>query len=117
MRVDSLSSVGVTKNGNPYKKSKAGKKMGEFAGAAYVGTSAAMLVKNGGLKRPLAKVMVSLRNLGMKNPKIAAYGAAGAGVLLAMAIAVGVGKLIGAGVDKIINSRRAKAADNAAAEV
>ena len=115
MRVDGLNpSYGVTKNGNPYEKSKWGKRAGTTAGVAYIAASTAHLATNGALKRPLARVMVSLRNLGVKNPKMLSYGALGAGALLATALAAGVGKLVGHCVDKFVEAKRKKAADRAA---
>ncbi|MCM1338412.1 MAG: hypothetical protein NC191_01935 [Muribaculaceae bacterium] len=119
MRIDGLTpNYGVTKNGNPYKKSEMGKRLGRDAGLAYIAYATYKGVKNGMLAEVAAPSVEALGNLSKffaKNPSVAKWGMIGAGVALAAVVVGGIGKLVGHCVDKVVEAKRKKAADKAAA--
>ena len=112
------SNVGVTRNGNPYQKSRAGKRFGEALGTSFVLCNAIKLHRSGELAKIGNKAVEKLVALGpkfvAKNPKLIKAGFLGTAILLATAMAAGIGKLAGHCVDKIVELKRKKAADKAA---
>jgi len=119
VRIDGLNpNVGVTKNGNPYKKSEMGKRIGRDVGLGYVAYNTYKLAKNGTFTAMITPVLTRLSGVSKfiaKHPGVAKYGIIGGSVALAALVAGGIGKLVGHCVDKVVEARRKKAADNAAA--
>ena len=143
----SIQGIAYTQQGNPYKKSKAGKIAGSAIGAA-AGTAAiiAPLAKQEGSVKEGIKVFFKIpknfikkgENFGtkftnayamhsIKFPKIAQKAldfvtktkvgraaTAAAVVMFPIFTAIGLGKLIGHGVDKIVESHRKHQADKMA---
>ena len=116
--VVSLAYTKYTKNENPYLACNTGKKVGAAVGATAAGVGTALALKNGSLMNmantTLAKVSTGsgkIAQIVAKYPKFFKYGLAGISFGLATATLIGVGKLIGHGVDKIVENKRAKEAD------
>ena len=121
MQVSAYQNVGYTENGNPYQKSNAGKAGGELAGTVAGATVAYKLIKNGSVANALNKGVTYATSkspkLGAflaKHPKLLKYGAYGLAAGAALWLANKIGGWIGGGVDKVIDNKRAKAADEAA---
>lgn len=122
--VDSLAFTKYTENGNSYQASNTGKKVGATLGGVTAGVGTALALKNGSLMRmantSFAKVSRGSNKLAQtiaKYPKFYKYGMIGMGVGLAFALTAGIGKLIGHGVDKIVENKRAKDADAQATQL
>ena len=116
--VDSLAYTKYTKNENPYLACNTGKKVGAAVGVTTAGVGTALALKNGSLMNmantTLTKVSTGsgkIAQIVAKYPKFFKYGLVGISVGLATATLMGIGKLIGHGVDKIVENKRAKEAD------
>ena len=141
---------GITNQGNPYKKSNTGKKVGTAVAVAL--PTAAMFVPYKTVMKFYSKILPKdsfiLENMkeftkNVKNPielgkqfikgkgrfenlmknkflpnflksKVGRAALLAGGVALGLAIYAGIGRLVGAGVDKIINHHRKAQADKAA---
>lgn len=121
---DSLAYTKYTKNENPYQASHTGEKVGVAVGTAAAGVSTALALKNGSLKNMANSLFAKassrptkVAQMITKYPKFFKYGVVGASVGLALATTAGLGKLIGYGVDKLIENKRAKEADAQAAQL
>jgi hypothetical protein len=112
------SKVNYTLNGNQYKSSNTGKVVGAALGGTVAGVGTAIALKNGSLMR-MANSAVTKLSTGSgkiaqtitKYPKFFKYGVAGTAVGLALALYTGIGKLIGHGVDRLVENKRAKETD------
>lgn len=113
---------GVTKNGNPYKKSDMGKRIGRDLGLGYVAFSAAKTIYSGRLSAGFTQSVTSLsKNFNgrfvkfiTKYPALSKWAGFGVAAAVAAVVAGGIGKLAGHCVDKIVEAKRKKAADRAA---
>lgn len=117
--VDALTSTQYTKNGNAYQSCNTGKKVGAAVGAGVVAARTVSLLKD---KEMRAYLNLSWKNIASdpvsklskavaKYPKLYKAGLVGIGASIALLLYAGIGKLIGHGVDKIVENKRAKEAD------
>ena len=121
MQVSNYQNVGYTENGNPYQKSGAGRAGGKLVGTVAGATLAHRVIKNGLVSNYLNKGVTyastkspKLGGFLAKHPKLLKYGAFGVVAAGALWLANKIGGWLGGGVDKIVDNKRAKAADKAA---
>lgn len=117
--VGTLTNVKFTKNHNAYQASNAGKKVGTAVGTGVAAAKTVSLLFDKEFKEVLN---LSWKNIATypftkfekfvaKHPNIFKAGTVAIGAAIAFALYAGVGKLIGHCVDKFVERKRAKEAD------